>query len=1186
MHPFRALVTALLTLAVFAPAASAQSGGLVAAYGFEEASGTAAVDSSSAGNAGTLSGPTRSASGRFGAALSFDGTNDLVTVADSASLDLSSAMTLEAWLRPSSGGWRTAILKERPGGLVYGLYGSTDNNRPSTEIQLGSATEVRGTSALPLNLWTHLAATYDGATMRLYVNGSQVATRNASGALQLSSGALRIGGNTVWGGEYFRGLIDEVRVYNRALTAGEIQTDMNAAVVSAGGDTEAPTAPALTGSLTGNDVHLAWSGATDNVGITGYRIFRDGALLTTLAGSAASFDDLDRPYGTYRYTVRAIDAAGNAGALSNEAAVTYADPDAGSPTAPVLTASLLDGDDVRLSWTESTDDLAVKEYRLYRDGILIRTSAAAAARTHDDLEVLPGTARYTVRAVDNADHVSPASNEESVTIVDGDGPAAPVLTATLEGGNDVHLSWTESADASGIREYRLFRNGTLLQTLDAATLTFDDVDVPLGTRRYTVRAVDNPGNVGPYSNEVAVTAVDPDAGSPTAPVLTASLSGGDDVHLSWTASSDDLGVTSYRLYRNGSLHRTLSASTLSFDIADEAVGTFTYKVVALDAAGHTSPDSNTESVTVTPDTTPPTAPVLSATVESDGVHLSWTQSTDDRAGVSSYEVYRLGAIFGDRSTRLTTVGAGTHAYVDGTSLPTNTTYRYRVLVRDAAGNFVNSSPLDVRIGAPDLEPPTAPVLTRTNGVLSWTAATDDHAIMEYAIYVDGLVRQFHSPNTLQDSGISLTPGTHQLQVKATDTAFKQSESNVLEVTVAPPPTTHAPSISAGTLALDNNDIRVTWGEAVGNAPISEYRVYRDGNLVHTAGASDVRRYWDVNMAPGTYRYRVVAVDTAGGTLTSGEAVATIAPDTSAPTAALTSACGTVQGTLDVTGTIGDDRGPLAWRLELDGQTIAGPVDVTEPTASVQRAWDTTGVADGSHQLRLVVRDGGGNETASAVCAVNVQNVVLPTGLVAAYGFEQTSGTSVTDSSGKSSTGTLSGATWATGGRFGRALSFDGVNDVVTVPDSNALDLSPGMTLEAWVKPTTVNDWRTVLLKERPGQLVYALYATGDNGRPLTEVAAGSQRDARGTAALPVGVWTHLAATYDASTLRLYVNGTQVASTAISGALQNSAGALKIGGNAIWGEYFSGLIDEVRVYERALSAAEIVADRDRAVVPGT
>ena len=86
--------------------------------------------------------------------------------------------------------------------------------------------EARGTRQLPLNAWSHLAATYDGATLRLFVNGAQVGSRAVTGALLTSTGALRIGGNSIWG-EFFQGRIDEVRIYNRALTAAEIQADMS-----------------------------------------------------------------------------------------------------------------------------------------------------------------------------------------------------------------------------------------------------------------------------------------------------------------------------------------------------------------------------------------------------------------------------------------------------------------------------------------------------------------------------------------------------------------------------------------------------------------------------------------------------------------------------------------------------------------------------------------------------------------------------------------------------------------------------------------------------------------------------------------------------------------------------------------------------------------------------------------------
>ena len=82
---------------------------------------------------------------------------------------------------------------------------------------------------MPLNTWTFLTATYDGATLRLYVNGTQVSSKAVTGSMPNSSGVLRIGGNSVWG-EYFAGLIDNIRVYNRALSVTEIQSDMSTRV--------------------------------------------------------------------------------------------------------------------------------------------------------------------------------------------------------------------------------------------------------------------------------------------------------------------------------------------------------------------------------------------------------------------------------------------------------------------------------------------------------------------------------------------------------------------------------------------------------------------------------------------------------------------------------------------------------------------------------------------------------------------------------------------------------------------------------------------------------------------------------------------------------------------------------------------------------------------------------------------
>jgi hypothetical protein len=209
--------------------------------------------------------------------------------------------------------------------------------------------------------------------------------------------------------------------------------------------------------------------------------------------------------------------------------------------------------------------------------------------------------------------------------------------------------------------------------------------------------------------------------------------------------------------------------------------------------------------------------------------------------------------------------------------------------------------------------------------------------------------------------------------------------------------------------------------------------------------------------------------------------------------------------------------------------------------------------------------------------VLVSNTALP-GLVAAYGFNEGTGTSSADASGTGNGATISGAAWATAGRFGRALSFDGVNDLVTVADASSLDFTTGMTLEAWVNPSALSGWRTAILKEATGGLAYALYAHDNAPRPAVTVnVAGRDHSSGGSAQLPLNTWTHLAATFDGATLRLFVNGVQVGSGALGGSLLTSTGALRIGGNAVWGEYFSGLIDEVRIYNRALTAAEIQSD---------
>jgi hypothetical protein len=395
-----------------------------------------------------------------------------------------------------------------------------------------------------------------------------------------------------------------------------------------------------------------------------------------------------------------------------------------------------------------------------------------------------------------------------------------------------------------------------------------------------------------------------------------------------------------------------------------------------------------------------------------------------------------------------------------------------------------------------------------------------------------------------------------------------------------------PPAPPGILAATGGVTKVvlSWGPS-GDADVVRYNMHRSASAGFTTSAANriaqptATAYTDAGLAPGTYYYRVTAEDAAGNVSTpSNEAAGTALADTQAPAVAITAPAGgsTVTGTITISATASDDQAVAGVRFRVDGANV-GAEDTSAPYSY---SWDTRTVPNGTHVLTAVARDTGNNQTTSSSVSVTVSNTIPPpsTGLMAAYAFNEGSGTTTSDRSGNGNTGTLSGATWTSAGLTGAALSFNGVNNRVNVNNSASLGLTNGMTLEAWVYPTALSGWRTVLLKEGSGGLVFALYAHDNVPTPAAYVRVGGV-DVRvaGLSPLPVNVWTHLAATYDGTTLRLYVNGGQVGSQAAIGAIQASTGLLRLGGNAVWGEWFAGRIDDVRIYNRPLTGAEIQTD---------
>ena len=305
--------------------------------------------------------------------------NDLVTIPSSSSIDLKSRMTLEAWVQPKALGtdWRTVVLKERPGFLNYALYAHVGGPGPSGHVFIGNQDRYSPGNPVPPNSWTHLATTYDGSTLRLYVNGAVATSMPLTGAIGSSTNPLRIGGNSIWA-EWFNGLIDEVRVYDRALTAAEIQSDMQtpiAAGAPAPADTQAPTVPASlsVSSATQTSITAAWTASSDNVDVTGYGRYRNGALVTSGTGTSYSFTGLTCGT-TYALAVDAYDAAGNRSAQAQVNATTTpcAAGDTQAPTTPgSLRTTGATQTTVSAAWNASSDNVGVSGYGYYRNGSLV-----------------------------------------------------------------------------------------------------------------------------------------------------------------------------------------------------------------------------------------------------------------------------------------------------------------------------------------------------------------------------------------------------------------------------------------------------------------------------------------------------------------------------------------------------------------------------------------------------------------------------------------------------------------------------------------------------------------------------------------------------------------------------------------------------------------------------------------------
>ncbi len=309
-----------------------------------EASGTVARDEHGArhgtyqngvalGQAGALPGDPDTAAG-------FDGANDRVAV---PALPASGDFTLEGWTRLDTGA--------ATNNSVYGAFGSLRFlARPSgyyVGVWLGGVEHIlQGASPANLGTWVHWAIVRAGGTLLVYRNGTVVGSRAGLPAVAMASLSGMIGTS---GAYPARGGLDDLAIYSSALSAAEVNGDYAARDDTPDPpipDTSPPETPSGVGvaALAPTAARISWQAATDDRGVTGYRVYRDGSDAPLATVTSPSFTDESlSPMSAYEYRIRAFDAAGNASAVSAPAQVTTA---ASSPpptvSAPAAMAALGD----------------------------------------------------------------------------------------------------------------------------------------------------------------------------------------------------------------------------------------------------------------------------------------------------------------------------------------------------------------------------------------------------------------------------------------------------------------------------------------------------------------------------------------------------------------------------------------------------------------------------------------------------------------------------------------------------------------------------------------------------------------------------------------------------------------------------------------------------------------------------
>jgi len=1149
--------------------------GLVAAWGFNESQGITAGDVSGNGNVAALHGGTWTA-GKYGGGLQLNGAGDYLSAPSSSSLNISGGrMTLSMWLNPQGGSGDQVALAKFWGATmnspVY-QYGLELDGGTVPHFYLGTAAGLTGASmgsALPVGQWTHLAVVVDSGVATFFVNGSATTAGALATSITARDSSLYLGAD-LRPSQYFRGSVDDVRIYNRAETGLEVLADMNRSLAgpppSPGSPTVAITSPADGEVVSGSRTITA--DASDDVSVAGVQFYVDGAAQgpeDTAAPYAAQWDTRQFANGAHRLSARARDGDGKT-TLSTDVNVTVANGDyfqnqvlATGFDLPTNIEFLPDG---RMLVGELAGKIKVLSppYITPDPTPFLQLTNVGSSGVQQGLFDIVLDPNFTTNhyyyvfytlGIPNRDRLSrftanptltgTVPGSELVLYQDPQNADAEHHGGALNFGNDGmlyfttgdHFQGTPSQDLNSPRGkvHRIFPDG-LVPTdnpfYDGSGPHWDSIWA-YGLRNPYRASYDKPsgklyiGEVGGNTQSTAIEELNVGARGANYgwPNSEGPCSGGCTSPLySYPHSGANAAITGGFVYRGSQFPSSMRGNYFFADYARHWI-----KRMVFDANGNVASVNNFE-------------PLSGSPTESAGDVVYLTEGPDGALYYVDLGYSDISGTFGVSKIRRI-------SYLQSNQAPV-------ALV--SANPSSGPAPLNVAFSSSGSMDPEGQPITYSwdfGAGTSSTAANPAHTYTRAGRYIvrltvsDGVNSSISTPLTINVG----SPPTATITSPADGRIFRAGDVITYSGDATDPDDGSLPA-SAYTWNIDFlHDNHVHPGTAVTGVKSGSFTIPTSGHDFE-----------------GNTRYRIQLTVTDSNGLQSVKSV-TIWPDKV---------------------NLPFDTSPSGLTLFVDGVARTTPfvLDTLVGFNHLIEARDQT--SGGNSYSFSSWSDGGARSHTLTVPALpqsysaTYTLVQQPSTLAGAWGFNDGIGGTAADASGNGNTANLTnGPSWVAG-KHGGAVSLDGVNDYLSVPNSASLDVSgSALTLSAWLNPAAISGDSVFLGKFWNATMASPFYQYGLelDGGTVPHFYIGTTGGLTGGAgtALPLGQWSHVAIVFNGTQALFYVNGTLAATRAVTASITARGNQLRIGADANTQQFYKGAIDDLRIYKRALTASEVQAD---------